>query len=349
MIDIETLEGQEPLFVNQCTYTKKALTHFYWETLPLGRKIYSAAAFVLFLSLGVFYLFYGTQVLGIVCLILSLLTWPTLFHSCHIRANQIIKQAQAVYPTPNLYTTFFYDEGVLVCNEGSGGKIALEYSQLSIRFQSKDTYFLSMKRGVFIILDKTGFQKGSPNDFEAFLRQKPANPEPRKKKPWAVFLKWVGIVASLLLLIVSVIFSGICINNMRELRPASAYTDMGIYHFIPHDILSVPSKDGASMSYAVEYRSDSAMNYVHYHNVGESRAAAQQLYEQGSVERRVLILTEDHTYFTTPANQTAQEYIMNLRIGQILILLLFSSYIVLYVEILFILILHKRKKRHPSL
>ena len=145
-----------------------------------------------------------------------------------------------------------------------------------------------------------------------------------------------GVV--LLILAAAGLYTGI--RNLNTIRPADQYTDSGVHTFAPYDIQPVSVENTGTRRYRrlhptktvymVYYRTTDGSGYQWRDEGGTARVLAEELYQNGSVERRVLSIPSEDTYITVEPHLTAQQYTDGLRRRQYIILGLSGGYILCY-------------------
>ena len=145
------------------------------------------------------------------------------------------------------------------------------------------------------------------------------------------------------LLIVAVCNFCVGIKNFVSTRPVDDYKDCGIHTFTPYDILPVQVKTSTTRraqrnnrtrtDYIVYYKTTDGTGYRWQKNGGSARTLAEQLYNRGSVERRVLSIPADNTYITVEAHQTVESYTNSLQRKYIMMMGLSGGYLLVYVSV----------------
>ena len=82
--------------------------------------------------------------------------------------------------------------------------------------------------------------------------------------------------------------------------------------------------------YMVYYRTTNGSGYQWRDEGDTARVLAEQLYQRGSVERRVLSIPSEDTYITVEPHLTAQQYTDGLRRRQYILLGLSGGYVLCY-------------------
>lgn len=162
----------------------------------------------------------------------------------------------------------------------------------------------------------------------------------------------------LLLLILAAANLYVGIKGISAIRPADRYEDGGVHTFAPYNILPVQVRNNGRgryqrmnptrTVYMVYYRATDGSGYQWRTEGGSARVLAEQVYDRGPVERRVLFIPADDTYITVEADQTAESYTAGLRQRYILILGLSGGYVVVYL-VARVVMRNRRKTRKEVL
>lgn len=131
-------------------------------------------------------------------------------------------------------------------------------------------------------------------------------------------LKDLCRVAGFLLLILAAAALYVCLRELPGLHSAEDYEDRGVYTFAPYRVLPHQQANNSSgrtqrmnptkTVYMVYYREVNGAGYRWTQQVA-SKDAGNRIVEQGQpVERRVLAILEEGTYFTIDPQLSAQDY-----------------------------------------
>ena len=171
--------------------------------------------------------------------------------------------------------------------------------------------------------------------------------------------KKVIFAGGLLLLILAASGLYVGVRGFASIRPAADYEDSGVHTFIPYDILPVQVKNNATgraqrsnparTVYMVYYQTTDGTGYRWQVEGGSVRELAEQVYDRGPVERRVLSIPADNTYITVEAGQTAEGYTSSLRQKYIRILALLGSYVLVYVAAWVVILSRNQRRKEMSL
>lgn len=171
--------------------------------------------------------------------------------------------------------------------------------------------------------------------------------------------KKVIFAGGLLLLILAASGLYVGVRGFASIRPAADYEDSGVHTFTPYDILPVQVKNNATgraqrnnptrTVYMVYYQTTDGTGYRWQVEGGSVRELAEQVYDRGPVERRVLSIPADNTYITVEAGQTAEGYTSSLRQKYIRILALSGSYVLVYVAAWVVILSRNQRRKEMSL
>lgn len=166
-------------------------------------------------------------------------------------------------------------------------------------------------------------------------------------------LKLFGVILGFLFFITGIVMSYFAIQNLSEIRSADCYQDEGIHTFAPYDILPLQVENHMTgryqrmnptrTVYIVYYQTTDGTGYQWQTEGGSVRALAEQVYNQGAVERRVLSIPTENTYITIAADQTAERYTAGLRQRHMLILGASGAYILAYLVGWLVVWQHKKR------
>lgn len=142
-----------------------------------------------------------------------------------------------------------------------------------------------------------------------------------------------------------------CNQNLATIRPVSAYEDKGVCTFYPYEIASVQVKRGAfhtrvyNTEFQVRYKTREGISYRWRKDSESTKEQAQQIYDRGPVERRVLSIVAEKKYITVEPNQNAESYTNSLKSRNLRIMRVSAAYIVIYVATWFFIWINKRNKK----
>lgn len=189
-------------------------------------------------------------------------------------------------------------------------------------------------------------------------RERTQATRPQQASAWGAKGKKIVSNVGILLLIVAAVSLYTGIRNFTSVRPVTDYEDSGVHTFTPYDILPVQVKNNGTRRsqrrnptrtvYMVYYHTTDGTGYRWQAEGGSARTLAEQLYDRGPVERRVLSIPADNTYITVEADQTAESYTESLRQKYILMMSLSGGYVLIYV-VAWIVIWSRRQRREQSL
>ncbi len=147
----------------------------------------------------------------------------------------------------------------------------------------------------------------------------------------------------LVLLFASLLTLAIAGWQLHTLPSADAYTDKGIYTFIPYEVLPIQVENNTSgrqkrmnptkTVWQVFYRTVESSGYRWRENVASKRVGQDVIAQKQPVKRRVLSLTGEKSYITVPPELDAESYIDGLRRRYLRILNISAVYPILYLSI----------------
>lgn len=71
----------------------------------------------------------------------------------------------------------FYEDHLLAVNVQTLNKTNIKYTEVRSLLETKDLYIIGMDKGLVLLIDKSGFSKGSREDFVEFMKEKCINAE----------------------------------------------------------------------------------------------------------------------------------------------------------------------------
>lgn len=170
-------------------------------------------------------------------------------------------------------------------------------------------------------------------------------------------LKAMLSTVCILLMMVSVATLFMSLQQMSAVRPASDYTDKGVHTFVPWTIYSTPkypkssghqkNRRAATLIYVVEYRASDGTGYRYRYRGGTARSLAQKVYDQGPVDRRVLLIEKESaniTYITVEADETAESYTKGRMVQLQIRVSLAGAYLLAYGAIRYVLWARKQDR-----
>ena len=166
----------ETIFINKYIHTKESFIEMNKKYSEFTIIFFGVLFFVLFLALSLFGFLVlesisytiVTAVLGIVFAFYPLIR-------IHILANKRDKQFHELFGTiPEAETLFFDDriEGVSLTNKA---ELKLDYEKIKKIKQSKNMYLLILNKSLVVMVNKNGFEKGTCEEFEEFIKSKAVN------------------------------------------------------------------------------------------------------------------------------------------------------------------------------
>lgn len=172
MMSEDKRESKEPIFVNQCIYTKDVWLEMYRKTQPVWLK--GLIILITLLTAVCFCIDLKKETYGkaIDSLLLLIFVWFVYKGLPRFRINGTIKQIKTLYHALSQVTVSFYEDDFSFLNETSGAKATADYTQIIKILQSRNLYFLKLQPQLYVLVDKNGFQKGTLAEFEQFIRKK---------------------------------------------------------------------------------------------------------------------------------------------------------------------------------
>lgn len=171
-------------------------------------------------------------------------------------------------------------------------------------------------------------------------QRKPAAIRPKQTSAWTEKAKNLGRAVSVPLLILAAASLYVGARDYAAIRPADSYVDEGVHIFVPYDILPISVKNNATgrygrnhptkIVYMVYYKTTDGSGYRWQVEGSTARTLAEQKYEEGPVERRVLSIPEEDAYITVEANQTAESYTAGQQRKYTLIMGVSVAYLAIY-------------------
>ena len=168
-------------------------------------------------------------------------------------------------------------------------------------------------------------------------------------------LKSIGFSTGVILLILSAVFLYRGLHGLSSVPDASTYEDSGIHTFVPYDIAPIQVENTGTrrdrrrhptkIVYKVYYHTTDGSGYRWSAEGGSVPELAEQLYDRGPVERRVLSIPADNTYITVNADQTAESYTSSLRQTYIIYAVCAGAYMMCYGAAWCIMIGKKKRKQ----
>lgn len=172
--------------------------------------------------------------------------------------------------------------------------------------------------------------------------EKKAKPAVSSEQPgaWMEKAKNLGRTVSIPLLILAAASLYVSVRDYGAIRPADSYVDEGVHTFVPYDILPISVKNNATGRYArnnptkivymIYYKTTDGSGYRWQVEGSTARTLAEQQYEEGPVERRVLSIPEEDAYITVEASLTAESYTAGLQRKYTVIMGLSVAYLAVY-------------------
>lgn len=166
-------------------------------------------------------------------------------------------------------------------------------------------------------------------------------------------LKSAAFIVGIIVMIGAAISFYFSLQNLYSLPDVSDFEDRDVHTFVPYDIVPVRVQNNAAgraqrnspdkIVYTVLYKSSDQTGYRMRKEGGFTEDSAKLLYNSGSVEKRVLLNRKDNSYITADPDQTAAAYVAGMRRKYMLLSVLSGGYILIFVSIVSLIRLRKRK------
>lgn len=166
----------EPVFINKYSHTKKSYIEMNKKYSEFTRIFFGTFFLLVFFVLALLGFFVlentaysvGTAILGVVFAFFPLL-------KIHILANKREKQFLELYGTIPEAETYFYDEYIFGVSPTNKEEVKLNYEKIKKIKQSKNMYLLILSKNLVVTVNKNGFEKGTCEEFEEFIKIKAVN------------------------------------------------------------------------------------------------------------------------------------------------------------------------------
>lgn len=172
----------EVLYSNHCEMDEKTYGDIYSR---LSRKIPAIIAGLLAAAYGAFMIYYFRATWYLVLLGSGLIVEFIFlaFFSSKYKGKRAFRHTCELYHSDHIEVdTLFMDEAFENINPVTGGRLTIEYTQISSVREMDEKYLLILKSRQFICLNKYGFVIGNYLDFEDFIREKCPKARIRLKK-----------------------------------------------------------------------------------------------------------------------------------------------------------------------
>ena len=162
--------------------------------------------------------------------------------------------------------------------------------------------------------------------------------------------EWIVIIGAMLL-ILSASLAFFSIKYYLALPSEKSFADEGIYTFSPYQVLPGRIKNTQTGRYQrmnpyvtvynVHYKAKDGYRYTV--RVSGKSTGQKIVRENVPLQRRVLINTDNNTYITVEAEESAESYISKMKGKYIVILALSAVYIIFYIVIWYVVLMRKRE------
>ena len=161
------------IFENTTTLTRQNLTEMARATVPKWSLLVGLVPAVIAVVAAVWELVRHGIGLGAGLLLLAAFALVMTTYGAPARvALRIAKRNYKLYGSDVTVELCFYEDRVTVHNRQEGITEDLKYGQIQTVRQSPRLYLLELTGRTGLLMEKTAFTKGSPEDFLPFLRQK---------------------------------------------------------------------------------------------------------------------------------------------------------------------------------
>ncbi len=169
-------------------------------------------------------------------------------------------------------------------------------------------------------------------------------------------MKKIVFSISTLFAILAMAAGFVAVKNLLLVRPASDYTDRGIFTFRPYRVLPIVVKNTSpdnrnrrlyptKVVYMVYYRATEGKGYE-WSEQALTQDIGQRIVDAGiPVERRVLSIPSDKTYITIEPNMDAESYTASLKRRFAVLIGVSAVYIVVYIATWIVILMMKQKQK----
>lgn len=168
----------DTVFENKCTYTFRNFLQFKRKTLDTGFVGTGWAIIGILTALSVLAIVlksYSVLIftsVGIVFLLYRVVGTPIKWAKIASQKNQ------SVHGGRDLETDVsFYEEHLIAVNLFTTGKTNIKYVDVLKLLETKDLYIIEMEKKLAILVDKSGFTKGTEENFAEFIKERCVNAE----------------------------------------------------------------------------------------------------------------------------------------------------------------------------
>lgn len=163
----------EPLFHNICKCDKDNQYEIAKKLMRKFPLLTSGLVFVYNIFLLIRYnLFFWSPLAGLLMLAIPAILCGAYFYVQKRNANAVLKQDFAQFHGIVEMSLTFYDSCFTSVNLLSQGTTQYRYEDITKVFQSRNLYYLILCGSIVAVLDKRSFVKGTPAEFETFIKRK---------------------------------------------------------------------------------------------------------------------------------------------------------------------------------
>lgn len=166
----------EPVFVNKYSHTKESFIEMNKKHSEFMRIFFGLLFFIAFLALSLFgyFVLYDLTYTIVVAVFGVLFAFYPLIR-IYILAGKREKQLLELYGTIPEAETLFFDDRIEAVSLTNKAEVKLEYEKIKKIKQSKNMYLLILNKSLVVMVNKNGFEKGTCEEFEEFIKSKAVN------------------------------------------------------------------------------------------------------------------------------------------------------------------------------
>ena len=166
----------EALFINKFKHTKESYIEMNMKYSQFSRMFFGFLFFALFgfLSLFGYFVLYNlvyTAVLAVFAIVFSFYPTIRIYFLARKREKVLLEMYDAI--PENI--VMFFDENIMTKSLTNNAEQNLAYTKIKKVKQSRNMYLLILSKGVVLMVNKDGFEKGTSEEFEKFITEKAVN------------------------------------------------------------------------------------------------------------------------------------------------------------------------------
>ncbi len=166
----------EPVFVNKFKHTKESYIEMNKKYSGFTRMLFGTLFLLCFLGLslfGYFVLYDLIYAIAVAVLGVAFAFYPSV--RIYIVARKREKILLELYGEIPECDTSFFNEYIMSVNLTSKAELKLDYGKIKKIKQSKNMYLLILSKSLVVMVDKNGFENGTCEEFEEFIKSKAVN------------------------------------------------------------------------------------------------------------------------------------------------------------------------------